>query len=71
MTADIINLRREKRKRERAAKAAQAAANRARFGRTKGQKMEEEHKVLSFQRALDGRKLVGAAEEDAASESGV
>ncbi len=54
MTAEIINLRQERKRREREAKAAEAAENRVKFGRTRA---EREQEVLGEARArqnLDG-----------------
>ena len=52
--AEIVNLRLARKAGKRAAAAQQAAANRARFGRSAGQKALEEAEAARSQRALDG-----------------
>jgi len=59
--ADIINLNSFRKARERDAKDKQAAANRSRFGRTKGEKARDDSEAERKQRLLDMRKL---GEED-------
>ncbi|WP_185985046.1 DUF4169 family protein [Aureimonas mangrovi] len=59
--AEIVNLRQARKTRERAAREAQAAENRQRYGLTKPQKAKagsEREKLLA---ALDGAKLDRAA----------
>jgi hypothetical protein len=41
MTAEIINLRQERKRREREARAAEAAENRVKFGRTRAEREQE------------------------------
>lgn len=54
---EIINLRAARKRRERAAKEAEAAANRRRFGRTKPDKVRECLEAERTRRALDGKRL--------------
>lgn len=53
----VINLRRARKHRERAEKDAQAAANRAAFGRTKAEKKKTKQEADAMQRTLEGHKL--------------
>jgi hypothetical protein len=53
---DIVNLNDRRKKKAREDKAAGAAANRAKFGRTKGEKKLEEQKRSAEIRRLDGAK---------------
>lgn len=55
--AEIINLRQAKKRRARAEKKAGAEANRARFGRTKGQRRQNESDAAKAKADLDGKKL--------------
>jgi len=55
--AEIINLRQAKKRRARAEKEAEAEANRARYGRTKGQRKKTEAEEAKVERDLDGKKL--------------
>jgi len=55
--ADIINLRRERKRRERAATADQAAENRVRFGLPKQARLQQRQEADKTRRALDGKKL--------------
>lgn len=52
----VINLNRERKARERAAKEADAAANREKFGRTKARRKAEESETVKLIRDLDGKK---------------
>lgn len=61
---DIVNLNDRRKKKAREDKAAGAAANRAKFGRSKGEKKLEEQ-----QRSADVRRLDGAKREKDADES--
>jgi hypothetical protein len=61
---DIVNLNDRRKKKAREDKAAGAAANRAKFGRTKGEKKLEEQK-----RSADVRRLDGAKREKGTDES--
>lgn len=56
MSAEIINLRQVRKQRERDAKAAEAAENRVRFGRTKVERQIEERSKAHSERALDGHR---------------
>ena len=54
--AEIVNLRQARKAKARADKEAQAAANRARFGRSKAEKDAEAAKQALADRALEGHK---------------
>jgi uncharacterized protein YdaU (DUF1376 family) len=54
MTAEIINLRQARKRRARDLKDAQAAENRARFGRTRSEREREELTQARAARTLDG-----------------
>lgn len=62
--AEIVNLRRARKARDRADKAAQADANRALHGRSKAEKLKStlEHEQLS--RTVDGAKIDTPDTED-------
>lgn len=55
--ADIINLRQARKNKARADKDRQAAENRAKHGRTKGEKQREAADTARVQRTLDQSKL--------------
>lgn len=55
--AEIINLRQARKARSRAEKLDQAAANRAKFGQTKGEKSAQRITSDRAERTLDGAKL--------------
>jgi hypothetical protein len=55
--ADIINLRQVRKQRARAAEDAQAAANRQRHGRTKGERRAAETEDERRRRDLEGKRL--------------
>ena len=54
---DIINLRRERKARARDEAAEQAAQNRARHGRTKAERLQDDKQRELVTRTLDGAKL--------------
>ncbi len=54
---EIVNLRQAKKRRVRAEKEAQAAANRTRFGRTKAERKKATAEEARARRELDGKKL--------------
>lgn len=54
--AEPINLNKARKARDKARKETEAAANRAKFGRTKGQKSAETLRAESTARLLDGAK---------------
>ena len=54
MTAEIVNLNKARKAKTRADKERQAEENRRKFGRTKGQRLSEEHDKSRAQRELDG-----------------
>jgi hypothetical protein len=55
--AEIINLRRARKDKQRRDKESEADANRRRFGRTKTQKAADEDAASRRQRTLDGKRL--------------
>lgn len=55
--AELINLKAARKRREREAAAREAAGNRARFGRTKGQKARDEAEARAGAEKLDGLRL--------------
>ena len=55
--ADIINLRRVRKEKQRRGKESEAQANRQRFGRTKAQKAADQDAAARRQRALEGKRL--------------
>jgi hypothetical protein len=57
MTAEIINLRQVRKQREREAKDAEAAGNRARFGRTRAERERDEIGEEKTRQHLDGHRL--------------
>ncbi len=54
---EIVNLRQAKKRRVRAEKEAQAAANCTRFGRTKAERKKATAEEARARRELDGKKL--------------
>ena len=62
--AEIINLNRARKIRDRAEDKAQAAANRVAHGRTKGQKNVVQTEQARATQILDGQKLDGQKRED-------
>lgn len=67
MTAEIINLKRFRKQREREAHEEQAAGNRARFGRTRVEKEREAASEDLRQRLLDGARRASAERDTAQS----
>jgi hypothetical protein len=59
MNADIVNLNRFKKRKARAEKQAQAAENRTKHGRTKGEKARDAKDAADHERLLDGLKKDG------------
>ena len=57
MTGEIVNLRQARKAKKREEKEQQAAANRARFGRSKAERLAEETEQQRRERALAGKKL--------------
>jgi hypothetical protein len=57
LSADIVNLRRARRAKLRAADADQAAANRVFFGRTRGERTLHAKQTARTERTLDGHRL--------------
>ena len=55
--AEVVNLNKYQKKHNRALLQRQAAANRARFGRTKPEKTQVRQKVERMRADLDGKKL--------------
>jgi hypothetical protein len=60
---EVVNLRRVKKARERAAAAGQAAANRVKFGRTAAEKAADASAEAHRQARLDGKELTGPGGE--------
>lgn len=56
MSAELINLKRERKRRDRDRKAAVAGERRALFGRTQGEKKAEDEAKRRFESELDGHK---------------
>jgi hypothetical protein len=54
--SEIVNLRQARKRRDRAEQAAQAAENRAKFGRTKAEIQAEGRAAQALERVLDGAK---------------
>ena len=57
MMAEIVNLRLARKARDRAQAEQDAAANRAKFGRTKAQKAQQESDAARQARTLDGAQI--------------
>lgn len=57
MSAEIVNLNKARKKRDRAARQAQAAENRVKFGRTKLAKLQDKIEDTASHRKLDGARL--------------
>ncbi len=57
MPADLINLRRARKQRDRAAREEQAAANRVKFGRTKAERQQTAAIDHLDRRRLDAQKI--------------
>jgi hypothetical protein len=55
--ADIVNLRRARKDKERRERDSQARANRRRFGRTKAEKAADEDAVRRSRQSLDDKRL--------------
>jgi hypothetical protein len=56
---DIVNLRRFRKRTEKAQAVRQADANRARFGRTKSERILDEHSTKSTSHRLDQHRIDG------------
>jgi hypothetical protein len=56
---DVVNLKRFRKRTERAQSAKQADANRARFGRTKSERVMDEGRTKSASHLLDQHKIDG------------
>ena len=57
MAGEIVNLRQARKARRRADKEKEAASNRARFGRSKGERLTEEAEKARRERELSGKRL--------------
>ena len=55
--AEIVNLRQARKAKKRRDKAAKAAENRVRFGRTKAQSSEQARDLMVKKTEIDGKKL--------------
>jgi len=60
--ADIVNLRRARKARQRDEATREAETNRARFGRTKAEKVRDTLTEARARRALDGHRIEGDSE---------
>ena len=60
---DVVNLSQFRKKRERAAKAQQRAANRARTGRTKAERQMTQAEAARGETVLDGKRIDHEPEE--------
>jgi hypothetical protein len=56
MTAEIINLRQARKRRARNAAAAEATEQRIRFGRTRGEREQDEQSAAKALRLIDGHR---------------
>lgn len=56
MTAEIVNLRKARKARDRAGREAEAAANRSKFGRSKAERRTESLEDARKARVLDGHR---------------
>lgn len=63
VSAKIVNLRTERKRRERAAESEKAAENRVRHGRTKTERLHEEIRRGVEERAHDGRRIEADTDE--------
>ncbi|HYI69645.1 MAG TPA: DUF4169 family protein [Skermanella sp.] len=54
---DVVNLNRFRKAKEKAAREAQAAANRTRHGRTKDQRTREKDEAARIAKELEGKKI--------------
>jgi len=64
---EVIGMRGPRKARDRAAREATAAGNRAKFGRTRGEREAEAADAARRAAVLDGAKRDGAGREDGAS----
>lgn len=62
--AEIVNLRMARKARDRARAAQQAAENRAKFGRTKGQKAKERAEADRLTREVEGARRETSGDAD-------
>jgi hypothetical protein len=69
MAADIINLKRARKAKDRAGKAKVAAENRVRFGRTKAERTEGEAARTLELRRLEGHRREGDPEDGSSGAS--
>ena len=54
MSGDVVNLRQARKRKTEAEKDAKASANRAKFGRTKGEKLRDAQRAEALKRHVDG-----------------
>lgn len=64
MAAEIINLRRVKKQHKRAEASEQAAENRAKYGRPKSERKQDELETARASRELEGHKLDRKRDDD-------
>ncbi|MEM9358626.1 MAG: DUF4169 family protein [Pseudomonadota bacterium] len=63
MTGDVVNLRTFRKKKKREDKERKAAGNRAKFGRTKSEKLRDQAEDESLRRHVEDHRL-GQSDED-------
>lgn len=63
MSGEVVNLRTARKARAKAAATAEAAANRARFGRTKAERLAQAREADRLAGAIDGAKREGRGED--------
>jgi hypothetical protein len=67
---DIVNLRRERKRRERDADAIEAASNRVRFGRRKAERDLTKAELSLAEKRIEGHRLTpGAGETDSSEDA--
>ncbi len=57
--ADLVNLRQRRKQKAREAAEAEAAANRAKFGQPKAERVREEAEATRARKEIDNKKLTG------------
>ena len=70
MSAEIVNLRKARKARDRVAKEQRATENRVRFGRTKAEREREQAEDALHARRLEALKREGGQDRDGGGDSG-
>ena len=70
MSAEIVNLRKARKARDRVAKEQRATENRAKFGRTKAERKREQAEDALHARRLEALKREGGQDGDGGGDSG-